>query len=1158
MRHILLTIFQTILAFAALCTAASADVKVGPIHQVGDNERLDLWDSRVETTDANGNRVVARSEQGALVLRHLNADGSDASAPVTLGDSRTSDSFALRLDEHRILQASWYGSECKVTIAKFALDGRQIDRRVHTLDPVLCNGQVEVVRGFADDWHLLSKEWPDDESSRSVLRTLRYDWEGIGAYHTIVLTSDDQLGFLYSPVALGPDGTMASVWIDDDTVFGRVWSAEGNPLTDPIEIGVLEYPWYSSASRPLSLEAGRFLLAWKSGGDDAVQWVAREVAIDGGDPTTTTTTTTLPDPTEWPEMSHATRVFDSPWMDWYERHLATDGRNTWVVSWTHWTGGHAGAFVAVSNNSGRTWGSPHYLGRGSDVVAAADADGNWLAGAADCAFNDPDECLWRFWRSSDGAHTWTSNYSPDQDQWIDYVSRPYRGHEFDYHAPRLLSDGNGRWVFAVSARQDLDNAYIEYDTLVFAARSDDDGASWRWVPSTVDEFGGNVEGLDPAIVPFSSGSMVLWKLDTLYGLAVRNFDFTAINRASMLTSQWGEPADFRLYPEGFSAASDADQTAIAAWTGRSVSPQGWGWDPDIVFSRSGDGGANWTQPEPINSYAFDDGAVDERPLIATNRRGGWMAAWSSTYPSAARSLPETSMLTSYSSDDGRTWSPPSSTAPPQVTSTPEYRLEALVGSARGRHGTWGALWTTFHETDERSGLWVQMTAPAGTCGDGQVSRDEACDDGNAVDGDGCDSNCTLSGCGNGVKSAGEECDDGNLSSEDACSASCRLTWCGDGLVRWDTESCDDTNQDDTDGCLSSCQQARCGDGILWAGHEECDDGNQRDDDGCDRNCTITSCGNGMVTAGEECDDANTDNGDDCVSGCVRATCGDGWRHDHVASCYERHCSIPPPLEECDDGNTVDGDGCSSDCRLPVCGDGVYSVLEECDDGNNENGDGCDGNCTLTRCGNGRLTQGEFCDDGNTADGDYCSADCGSFSSACGDADSSGDISAPDALRVLRRAVGLQVDCPRWACDVNGSGGITAVDGSMVLRKAVGLQVEMQCQDRVRVRLTASSLLGALQFRIAYRDGSGSFRDPSGDVRCTVLPAMVVYFFDGGDSLTLGAISENEFRGPLDLADCVFRRFAPPSDNDFSVFVDDAVDPHFEDVRASVKIELVVD
>jgi cysteine-rich repeat protein len=64
-------------------------------------------------------------------------------------------------------------------------------------------------------------------------------------------------------------------------------------------------------------------------------------------------------------------------------------------------------------------------------------------------------------------------------------------------------------------------------------------------------------------------------------------------------------------------------------------------------------------------------------------------------------------------------------------------------------------------------------APEGMCGDGKRGFHETCDDSNAIDGDGCDSNCTLTACGNGIITSGEECDDGNTVDGDGCSSGCQ-------------------------------------------------------------------------------------------------------------------------------------------------------------------------------------------------------------------------------------------------------------------------------------------------------------------------------------------------------------------------------------------------
>jgi cysteine-rich repeat protein len=133
------------------------------------------------------------------------------------------------------------------------------------------------------------------------------------------------------------------------------------------------------------------------------------------------------------------------------------------------------------------------------------------------------------------------------------------------------------------------------------------------------------------------------------------------------------------------------------------------------------------------------------------------------------------------------------------------------------------------------GPGTACTLPPRICGDWIVSAGEGCDDGNIIDGDGCDATCMPTGCGNGVVTFPEVCDDGNL--------------------------------ENGDGCDNNCTVSRCGNGAVAAG-EVCDDGNTVDGDGCDSNCTISACGNGVRASGEACDDGNLENGDGCDSACM--------------------------------------------------------------------------------------------------------------------------------------------------------------------------------------------------------------------------------------------------------------------------------------------------
>ncbi len=280
--------------------------------------------------------------------------------------------------------------------------------------------------------------------------------------------------------------------------------------------------------------------------------------------------------------------------------------------------------------------------------------------------------------------------------------------------------------------------------------------------------------------------------------------------------------------------------------------------------------------------------------------------------------------------------------------------------------------------------------PNGVCQLGEV-----CDDGNTVDGDGCDTNCSITGCGNGLITAGEECDDGTSNDDDpvdaggdACDTQCRSKVCGNGRVEGG-ETCDDGNAFNNDGCDSEpgtcavqlggggtgicCQDDECVNGIT-NNNEECDDGNTVDDDTCGNDCVSNFCGDGTPDAGlgEECDDGNTDNLDACNNDCTDSECGDSQIDTGIG-------------ENCDDGNTVSNDGCSATCVSEFCGDGISQAGEACDDGNTVDDDTCLGDCSKDPvCGDGVTDANECCDDGacvcdapkKAADGRSCATQLG--------------------------------------------------------------------------------------------------------------------------------------------------------------------------------------
>jgi cysteine-rich repeat protein len=259
------------------------------------------------------------------------------------------------------------------------------------------------------------------------------------------------------------------------------------------------------------------------------------------------------------------------------------------------------------------------------------------------------------------------------------------------------------------------------------------------------------------------------------------------------------------------------------------------------------------------------------------------------------------------------------------------------------------------------------------CGDGVPNPGEECDDGNAVSGDGCESDCTwtcetdpdcddANVCNGTETCAAHLCEAGTPATDGtACtqaggdpgvcrSGSCASMQCGNGAVDRD-EECDDGNTDDTDACLTTCRAASCGDGAVWSGREECDDGNVLADDGCEPDCTWGCEADG------ECDD-----GEPCTG---------------LEACTDHLCAAGvPPAEgsDCTTGSGAAGVCRGGMCAVVGCGNGAVDPGEECDDGNASNADACLNSCRDAACGDGFVWSGrEACEVGESR---VCATSCG--------------------------------------------------------------------------------------------------------------------------------------------------------------------------------------
>ena len=245
------------------------------------------------------------------------------------------------------------------------------------------------------------------------------------------------------------------------------------------------------------------------------------------------------------------------------------------------------------------------------------------------------------------------------------------------------------------------------------------------------------------------------------------------------------------------------------------------------------------------------------------------------------------------------------------------------------------------------------------CGNGIVNTGEECDDGNLVDGDGCDSNCTLTRCGNGIVTAGEQCDDGNLLAGDCCSPICQF--------ESDTTACEkDGNLCTADHC-DGAGKCVVGPNLVCA-----DDGNScNGPESCNPTTGLCVSGPPVTCA----DDGNVCNGPETCNP-LTGQCASGPAAPATAPCEADHnvCTS----EQCDGAGS-----CVSVGNLPTgadCHDSVFCNGVETCDGNGHclsPGDPCSSGACHACHENTRTCfdqPGTLCDDANalTLD-DMCDA-----------------------------------------------------------------------------------------------------------------------------------------------------------------------------------------
>ena len=984
-------------------------------------------------------------------------------------------------------------------------------------------------------------------------------------------------------VALDDNGIAIVVWrreprgghSSEAGIYAELFDAAGVSLGEPFRVNSFLLGQVGIATVTV-VENGLYEVLWSNliqGGR-----VGRRVAAlrpNRATSTTTTTSTTLPLPPEMPQFGGA-RTLTSKTSSQSQpiEPFVLRGRDAnWLIQ-------TRGVGLDRTRDDGAQWQSISALpdGESSQIRSiASNRNGTSLVfryGASDSEI--------RIDRSVDDGATWSESHStilvPDP---IKECSR------LRHQNIQAKGSRGGTWVmmWTLSWSSCVSPTYGRpvkpQQDVVYITRSNDNGSSWQMPQSIAINEGVGAAGLD--IQTDGNGTWIGMWADTGLRVARSEDDGRTWSKSSALVSKVA-CRGCRLHQRY--AHVDVATDAAGNWVGTFASPSfrsgRYGHDADIFVVRSTDNAETWSDALPLDDDATTDRVRDFEPAIAVDGSGHWVTTWRSYRNVPGLTRLDANIYYAVSADAGESWTNPRVLNVVQAGAVDDATLDGRPAIAADERGIWMAAWTSldlvenFGRVKER----VMVAAAPALCGDGRIDVGEQCDDRNNVDGDGCDFDCSRTACGNGIETAGEFCDDANNDNEDLCKTDCTGPICGDGVLWPEFEECDDGNRLNTDACTNDCLNARCGDGFVQpVAGEDCEDGDPNsnvrctsacrisacraeekpedserciDDDpsnntGCPTHCRITNCGDGIVEPGvEECDDGNDSNTDYCTTECLDARCGDGFVHKGF-------------FEECDDGNQTSGDGCSAQCRVVWCTPArIPENPELCFDEDPTNDQECPDDCMISVCGDDLVDfETEDCEPSDPDFGAFCRDDC-TWKPACGDANGDQKTTATDVQQILTHSVGMQVACPKVACDMDRSGEVHVPDARLALGTAVGLNEIEECVEGRRIVTAflenAGILIGSLQFDLDYSETPGEFVGSTDTVRCQRRAGDFVAFNDKDEQrvLSTALISAVGVLSPTDIMRCEFQ--LPPgvtADPVFSVVITDASDPGFNPVTARV-------
>ena len=299
--------------------------------------------------------------------------------------------------------------------------------------------------------------------------------------------------YQYEPdLAVGPDGTIYSVWIDNRQLGGAssVYFAKstdgGTTWTDPsVRVSPLGPEGRGGGVEPdIALDgSGTLYVAYRGGFGNTIDvWVT--TSKDGG--FTWGTPSRVNDVSGWVQISQS-----------YGPAIALASDGVAYVAWEDWRNGDSDIYAARSTDGGATWGTSVRVNddaagieQRGDPAVAVDAWGTVYVAWQDRR-NDPQDADVFIASSQDGGLSWSPNFAMND------VAGGWQGD------PALAADGAGVYAAWADVREGGPSGDIYF------SRSTNGGLSWS-ANVRLNEQGENGQGTRPTMAVGPTGLYVSW------------------------------------------------------------------------------------------------------------------------------------------------------------------------------------------------------------------------------------------------------------------------------------------------------------------------------------------------------------------------------------------------------------------------------------------------------------------------------------------------------------------------------------------------------------------------------------------------------------------------------------------------------------------------